>query len=242
MESSPLPDSDAQLVEAALSGNEEAAVAIRSPATTRKLEQILIKRGASPTEARDIIADLWADCFDTHKGRKPLLQRFQGKGKLDAFLTRTAINRLIDHKRRLRFRSELPGSQRDDGGAQPGDAFDQLPGDSPDAPGEDALVDLLRRALVTTFSKCDPEELLILRLVGKYGVGQERVAAMCGWSQSKVSRTLAAVMKRIQTETLEEVSRIDPWLDLEWGDFVKLCQSSSDFYRWEEEENDNLPA
>ena len=53
-------------------------------------------------------------------------------------------------------------------------------------PGEDPLIDLLRQALLTSFSLCDPEELLILKLVGFAGVGQERVARIWGWSQSYV--------------------------------------------------------
>ncbi len=227
-------------IEAALAGDEAAASAIRSPETTKHLEHILIGRGASPTEGRDIVADLWADCFAGKNDKPPLLKRFEGKGSLVGFLARSAINRLIDHKRRLRFRGDLPGSTRDEGGTEPADAFDQLPGKGMAPPGEDALVDLLQRALLTAFSKCDPEELVILRLVSASGIGQERVARMWGASQSKISRTLSALMKKIQADTLEEVRRLDPWLEVEWDDFIRLCEGSSDFYSWGDEENGEI--
>ncbi len=234
------PDISPRQIKAALAGDEAAAAAIRSPEMTRHLEHILIGRGASPTEASDIVADLWVDGFAGRNGKPPLFARFEGKGTLVGFLARAGINRLIDHKRRQKFRGELPGAGREDG-TEPADAFDQLPGKGSAPAGEDALVDLLRRALLASFSRCDPEELLMLRLVSACGIGQERVARMWGASQSKISRTLSALMQRIQSDPLAEVKKADPWLDVEWDDFVQLCQSSSDFFglRGDEEEENN---
>ncbi|MEM0897989.1 MAG: hypothetical protein AAGJ79_14020, partial [Verrucomicrobiota bacterium] len=97
------------LIESALAGDEAAAAALRTPDRTARLESILERRGASRTESRDLVADLWADCFNTGQERGSLLDRFSGKGSIDAFLTRTALNRLIDFKRRQRFRGDLPG-------------------------------------------------------------------------------------------------------------------------------------
>ena len=102
-----------------------------------------------------------------------------------------------------------------------------------------AVPGLLRQALLTSFSLCDPEELLILKLVGFAGVGQERVARIWGWSQSKVSRTLAATIETVRAETLRHVKRVDPWLELEWEDFIKLCKNSSDFFETKSEEVDS---
>ena len=68
-----------------------------------------------------------------------------------------------------------------------------------------------------------------MRLVAIYGVRQESLAHALGWSQSKVSRAISSVMDEIKTRTMEELRKADPWLDLEWGDFVSLCRSSADF-------------
>ncbi|MFV1995661.1 MAG: sigma-70 family RNA polymerase sigma factor, partial [Verrucomicrobiales bacterium] len=160
-----------------------------------------------------------------------LLEKFQGTGNLEAFLTRTALNRLIDFKRRQRFVGQLPGQGDRDSRDGPTDAFDQLPGKATDENSEDALIDLLRGALIQTFARCDPEDLLILRLVGVFGVSQERVAKMWNCSQSKISRIVSNLEGRIQEETLAEIRRADPWLELEWADFVRLCQSSSEIFR-----------
>jgi RNA polymerase sigma factor (sigma-70 family) len=222
-----------QLVEAALSGDESAAAEIRSQERNNYLETILRRRGASPTEAQDIVADVWADCFDSNKNRGSLLERYNGKGPLEGFLTRTALNRLIDYKRRGKFRGELPQQATRETG-QPADAFDSLPGGDEDglAP-DDALVKLLRDALVHAFAHCDPEKLAILRLVNVYGIDQATVGRMWGWSQSKISRALSALMEEVRDATLAEVHRADPWLELHWEDFIALCRQSNDIFAGE---------
>ncbi len=215
------------LIEAALGGDEGAAAAIRTKDRTSRLEAILQRRGASATEARDLVADLWADCFNTTHERGSLLDRFSGKGNLDAFLTRTALNRLIDYKRRLRFRGELPKLDKDDENA--GDGFDRLPSES-DAETEDVLVQLLRESLLGAFANCDPEKLVILRLVQVHGVDQTTVGVMWGWSQSKISRAISSLMDDIREQTIAELNRRDPWLDLQWQDFVELCRESNELF------------
>ncbi|MED5585220.1 MAG: sigma-70 family RNA polymerase sigma factor [Verrucomicrobiota bacterium] len=215
------------LIEAALAGDEAAASTIRCPENNARLEAILRNRGASDTEARDIIADLWTDCFDSREGRRPLLEKFSGKGTLNAFLTRTALNRLIDYKRRQKFRGELPGSRDEQ---RPGDAFDALPGEEATGDSEDRLVGLLRDAMLAAFSRIDPEKLVVLKLVKIHGIDQELAGKMWNWSQSKVSRNLSAVMEEIRAATVSELKRIDPWLELRWEDFVGLCKQSSDLF------------
>jgi len=223
-----------QLVEAALSGNEAAARAIRSRERNTYLETILRRRGASPTEAQDIVADLWADCFDSNKARGSLLDRYNGKGPLEGFLTRTALNRLIDYKRRGKFRGELPRQSNPEAG-QAADAFDSLPGPNGDhdLSADDALVKLLRGALQKAFAACDPEKLAILRLVNVYGIDQASVGRMWGWSQSKISRALSSLMEEVRDATLGEVRRTDPWLELQWEDFITLCRQSNDIFAGE---------
>ena len=215
------------LIEAALAGDEAAASTIRCPETNARLEAVLRNRGASDTEAKDITADLWTDCFDNREGRRPLLEKFSGKGNLNAFLTRTALNRLIDYKRRQKFRGELPAGKDEN---RLGDAFDSLPGEDCSDNSEDRLVGLLRDAMLAAFSKIDPEKLVVLKLVKVHGLDQELAGKMWHWSQSKVSRNISAVMEEIRAATISELKRIDPWLELRWEDFVELCKQSSDLF------------
>lgn len=216
-----------QLVQDALTGSEEACAAVRGDANAGWLEAVLIKRGASPTEAGDIVADLMADCFGAKQGKPPLLEAYNGGGPLRGFLSRAAINRLIDLKRRQKFQGQLPERGLD---SAPTDEFDLLEGASPSITNDDALVDLLRDALMNAFAKCNPRDLVLMRLVTVHGVRQEAIAARFGWSQSKVSRAINSAMTAIRKETMAEIRRSDPWLELEWDDFLALCRSSTDFF------------
>ena len=79
------------------------------------------------------------------------------------------------------------------------------------------------------FARCNPRDLMLMRLVTIHGVRQEDIAARFGWSQSKVSRAINGVMEQIRDLTIEEIHRADPWIELEWDDFLSLCRSTNDF-------------
>tara|TARA_B100000809_G_C14632184_1_gene349006 strand:+ start:151 stop:390 length:240 start_codon:yes stop_codon:yes gene_type:complete len=70
---------------------------------------------------------------------------------------------------------------------------------------------------------------MLMRLVSIHGVRQESIAHSLGWSQSKVSRAIAGVMEEIRAKTMEELNKADPWLDLDWADFLGLCRNSTGF-------------
>jgi RNA polymerase sigma factor (sigma-70 family) len=224
---------DQELVGRAMSGDEAAAGEIRSPERTAQLERILVSRGGSVSEAKDVVADLWADCFGS-SGGVALLAKFNGKGSLEAFLTRVAVNRLIDFKRHQRFQTAPPGGEE-------GDGMDDLPaaGREYEELGEDGLVEVLRGALARAFESSDPETLVMLQLVGVHGINQQRIAEAWGWSQSKVSRQLGSLTSQLRSKTLEEVKRLDPWLEIQWDDFIVLCRSCSDFLTIEGEDEEN---
>ncbi|NIP94293.1 MAG: sigma-70 family RNA polymerase sigma factor, partial [Akkermansiaceae bacterium] len=117
-----------------------------------------------------------------------LLASYNGGGPLRAFLSRAALNRLIDLKRRQRFQGNLPSQNFEDA---PTDDFDLLEGESGDPGPDDNLIHLLRDALLHAFGQCNPRELMLMRLVSIHGVRQEAIAHTLGWSQSKVSRAIA---------------------------------------------------
>lgn len=218
-------EQDLALVRDALAGDVDACARVRSDEMSGWIEGILIKRGASPTEARDITADVFGDCFGREGDKAPLLESYNGGGPLRAFLSRAALNRLIDLKRRQRFQGSLPSRSFEDA---PVDEFDLLEGES-DPTTDDNLVNLLRDALLHAFGQCNPRDLMLMRLVSIHGVRQEALAHALGWSQSKVSRAIAGVMEEIRAKTMEELKKADPWLELSWSDFLGLCRSSTGF-------------
>lgn len=219
-------EEDLALVRRALAGDSEACAAIGGPEMCGWIEGVLIKRGATATEAQDISADVFGDCFGRDGDKPPLLKAYNGGGPLRAFLSRAALNRLIDLKRRQRFQGSLPSHSFEDG---PTDEFDLLEGEGADQSPDDNLINLLRDALLHAFGHCNPRDLMLMRLVSIHGVRQEVLAHTLGWSQSKVSRAIAGVMEDIRTKTMEEIRKADPWLELDWTDFLGLCRSSTGF-------------
>ena len=61
---------------------------------------ILLARGASRTEAEDLLADLWADCVAGSEDKPSLLEKFNGRSTIQGWLATIATNRWIDFKRR----------------------------------------------------------------------------------------------------------------------------------------------
>src|SRR5438270_6477411 len=94
---------DLLFVKRVLEGDEGAACVLQGRYDAR-VKGALCKRGASGTEAEDLLADLWADCFGS-SGKRLLLQ-YAGRCALSSWLITVATNRLIDFKRRQAFRGE----------------------------------------------------------------------------------------------------------------------------------------
>jgi RNA polymerase sigma factor (sigma-70 family) len=208
---------DLTRVNECLQGEAEALAWLRERCHT-SLVNILVSRGASPTEADDLLADLWADCVPGGDDKPSLLEKFGGKCKLLGWLSTVATRRWIDFKRR-QVRHVTPGD--------PDEAGDWPPGDlaQPPIPGGDALVGILRQSLEGAFARCSPEALVLLRLRYVYELSQRELARMLGRHESKVSRLLSQSMAEIETHTLAEVRKHDHWLQLTWDDFMDLCSS-----------------
>ena len=84
----------------------------------------------------------------------------------------------------------------------------------------------MNSALTDALKKCPAQILVMLELVYINGLMQREVAQMWGWTDSKVSRALAAGMQTISEGTLRAVKQADPWLELRWEDFVELCSGT----------------
>jgi RNA polymerase sigma factor (sigma-70 family) len=179
---------------------------------------MLLARGASPTEAEDILADLWADCVPGADERPSLLEKFSARCSLQNWLATVATNRWLDFKRRQARLIEVDSPQSGT------EKLESL-GTSILALREDSLIELLRDSLEAGFAHCSPSAMVLLRLVYLHGVTQREVVRMLGWSGSKVSRYLSQAMGQIEQDTLKEARKRDPWLELSWQDFMDLCET-----------------
>ena len=207
-------DEEWALLKQCLAGDAGAMRRIRESYHTL-LVGLLQQRGANATEAEDLVADLWGECVASND-HPSLLEKFSGKCALRTWLIAVATHRLVDLKRRDRFRADLPsGNTR---------TFERLSTPIPLTP-EEALTNLLRDSLKRAFTQCTPESLLLLRLVYMYGLTQREAGRMWGWHESKVSRALTDAMQSIAVRTMDSIQRKDAWLQLNWQDFLDLCQA-----------------
>lgn len=214
---------DLELARLALAHDAGAVAAVYNPEVRTSLRTILINRGATPNEADDIAHEVLTDALNSNKGRGPLLETFKREGSMAGFLTRVALNRLLDLKRKSALHPHIPVSDSKD-------AF-QMYDEHDSNPGSDEIALLLRDAVWRAYARCEARDLVTLRLLTVHDIGQEKVAAMLGWSQSKVSRKMAALAGKLRQMILEEIGTVDPWLVLEWEDFASLCEASIDYFR-----------
>jgi RNA polymerase sigma factor (sigma-70 family) len=201
-------------------GDAEALAAVRLQCHDVLL-RILISRGASRTEAEDLLADLWSDCVAGDDDRPSLLEKFSGQCKLQGWLATVVTRRWIDLKRKQARLVDLGKTASDPAEIDPLDRFAAASAEE----SEDALVSLLRESLRAAFVLCPPESMVLLRLRYLHGVSQREIARMLGTNETKVSRMLSDAMQDIETNALREIKKRDPWLDLTWQDFLDLCET-----------------
>jgi RNA polymerase sigma factor (sigma-70 family) len=216
-------EQDLAFVQRVLSADPEAAAELRSR-YHGKLVGVLRARGASQTEAEDLVADLWTDCFAPRGERPTLLTKYQGRCALESWLLTVATNRLVDLKRRQSFRVEVNAASDSSD-----DFFDRRA--HPEKPtSEKPLLDLLRESIQRAFRKQDADAILMLKLVHLHDLSQREISRMWGWHESKVSRTLEGARQSVAKIILVELKKVDPWLELRWDDFVELCAGSSEIF------------
>lgn len=220
------PHPDIEVAEAALDGEADAVASVVEMLRSPSLVAAILARGANPAEAHDLVNDLIGDCYGgvrTKGGLHRLLGRYNGGCPLPAFFRRIAINRLISLKRASR-----PMVALDDDG----NGCRDLPAqeESLTGSGDDALIALLRDAIERARARVDPEKLVFVRLMIAYNVPQKRLGNLLGWHESKVSRVKTDLLAELRMRILEELRLVDPWLELEWEDFVELCAESVDMF------------
>jgi len=203
-----------------LRGDTEALAALRER-YDGSLRAILQARGATPTEADDIVADLWGDCVAAAEDKPVLLEKFSGKCALQSWLATVATNRWYDQKRREARGRELLPAESGPSGKFAGDESGPFA-----APTEHAIVELLRDGLKLAFAACDAESKICLRLVYLHGLSQREISRMLGWNEPKVSRALNGAMQQIATDTLREINKRDRLLSITWPDILELCETN----------------
>ena len=218
-------EQDLAFVQRVLTGEAAAATELRAR-YHGKLVGVLRGRGANQTEAEDLVADLWTDCFAPRGNRQTLLTKYQGRCALESWLLTVATHRLVDLKRRQSFRVEVGNNNAE----ASDDFFDRRP--HPEKPtSETQLLHLLREAIKLAFAKQDADAVLMLKLVHLHQLTQREIARMWGWHESKVSRTLEVTRQSVAKIILLELKKADPWLELRWEDFVELCAGSTEVFQ-----------
>ena len=226
-EDNKLFEADLELAEAAMEGDCAAGRRIGEILLSQERLAMLVKRGAGREEARDIQAELAKGCFSENHERGQLyglLAKYSGKAPLEAYLNRVALNRLISFKRRqvLAPVSLNSGVGEKESVVQVSEAVG--------VEREDEVVELLKLAVSEAFSEVDQRALVMLRLVQSYGISQKRVGQLWGWNESMMSRQMAAMLSQLRELILAKISERDPWLQLEWDDFIALCGDSVDLF------------
>lgn len=210
---------DFDLVQRVLEGTDE-AVREMTERHRRPIEAFLFRCGATPAEAEEVAQQLWVDCLLGRRNGTPLLTKYVGRAALEAWLKTVALNSFLDRKRREKKTVSLDDNL--EGGEWTASAV------ASDQPGAMMVADaplarLMKEALKKAFGHRKGWEVVMLQLHHLHGLTQRDLASMWGWHEAKVSRAMTKAMRNIADDTMEEVKRADPWLDLEWRDFVELA-------------------
>ena len=229
--SDPAYSEDLDLAEAALEGEVEAVARVQEIVQAPTFAGWLIKRGATPAEADDLLGDLMTDCFGGERARgglHRLLGRFNGGCTLKSFLHRVALNRLISLKRKQeKFATLGPaGEDEDRRGEDPIERIAAVP----DLATEDQVLEILRDAVKAALAEVSQEKLVLFRLVHSYGVRQNQIAQMWEWHDAKVSRSMTGLAVELRDLIMAKVRDADPWLQVEWEDCLGIMGESIDLF------------
>ena len=218
---------DFQLAQKCLEGETPAISALQESFAAPVLK-FLLHTGASLEEATEVVDALWADCLAPMGRGHIRLTGYNGRCALLTWLNTVALNCLLSRKRTERNRATLFetrsdfSAQDDENSSTPiaevaeVERLDQAP-----------LLDLMRVAIERAFAECPPEDFVLLQLAHSDGLKLAELARIFGTSRSSIDRQIARAGRELQAATLAAIRSIDPWIELEWSDFVELCRSAS---------------
>lgn len=231
MDNDALHLSDFQLCHECLEGKEDAISLLQvqfGPPTT----SYLIGRGALPFEATEIVNRLWADLLVPVGAGPARLARYDGTCALQTWLNTVALNKLFTRKRQEKRWKRVISKDADSPSPEGETGADERSADARPDPEpanfrEAPLIEIMQIAVETAFLSCDPEDFVLLQLKHCDGLLGAELGRMFGCDESVISRRLGRAEERIASTTLGKVRETDPWLDLQWADFMDLCRTAT---------------
>lgn len=156
-------------------------------------------------------------------GAAPKLSRYNGNCAVKTFLSAVTLNVLLHRRRREKRAAEpLPD--------EPVEGMDAANFHGPADPSiavEEPLLKLMREAIQTAFMACPAEDFVLLQLAHMDGLHVVELAKMFDCGIASVSRDVRRAGGEIAGATMQYIKANDPWLELEWGDFLDLCRTAS---------------
>lgn len=189
----------------------------------------LVSAGASGDEAREITDSLWGHCLSADAGGQPRLTRYSGVSSLQTWLNTVALNRLVSAKRRDETWHRLAPVRLPtftDAGADESEPAWLADGRA-SGPAEAPLLSLMREAVEAAFRTCPPEDFVLLQLAHADNLRVVELAKMFDCGIASVSRNVEKAGHGIAAATLAYIKANDPWLELQWEDFIELCGTAS---------------
>ena len=214
----PLPHADDFLLAQKCLEGDAQAIRLLQETYKTPLMNYLVHMGAEAAEARTLVSDLWADCIAPRPDRKPRLATYSGNAPLQAWLKTVVFNHAIRDKRDEARGPVIVGVPGPDG-PEP-----EFPDPEHPSPPEQPVLDIILTAVQAAFRECDPEEFLLLNLAHANRLRGREIARMYDCSEAKISRGLDAARIKLKAAILRHVKERDPWLEIQWEDFVELCR------------------
>ncbi|MDR3406443.1 MAG: ECF-type sigma factor [Chthoniobacter sp.] len=186
----------------------------------------LVHAGATPEQARELASELRADCLAERTENKPRLATYGGNSPLRTWLKAVALNKLVQLKRREKRvrQADLDDQTLDDVVAAESARTSSL---ATRYPTEAPLLEIMRGAVEAAFHECDAEDFVLVQFAHANGLLGRELAQMFSCSEAKISRDLERARRNIADATLNYVREQDPWLELQWEDFLDLCRVAS---------------
>ena len=217
MSSSDPNESDFRVVEKCLE-NDAAALALLRTTYREPVAAYLLKAGATGPEAEETVEMLWADLLTPTAGGHIRLRHYDGSCALLTWLNTVAMNALLSRKK---------SDGRRDRRFVSSDAGDRVDAAAETGTTEAPLVDLIHDAVEFAFRKCAAEDFVLLQLEHCDQLERDELARMFRCSRATVSRMLANARLSLAEITMDYVRRRDPWLELQWEDFLELCRTAT---------------
>ena len=185
----------------------------------------LVARGATGFEAEELVSELWAECIQRESGLPGRLTHYDGTCALQTWLNTVAFNRWYSRRRAQQRESLLfvPGVDGSEPARAPAEADRTADKSGMDFP----LIAMMRQALEEAFELCSDEEFVILQLVHCDRLRLHELALMFDCQQSWMSKRLDRAEEKIGTAVVKYIRDRDPWVVLQWSDFLDLCRTAT---------------